>query len=117
MPTASALTWMGTIFYVDDAVLIARSLEELQLMLNVCQQWAEKNRMFINVNKTKIVVFLEDSVTRNARQRFNFTLTPAFPTPLPEATRIQMRQELWLHKHTTSAIKERIRIPAHSLDL
>ena len=73
--------------------------------------------MSINVNKTKIVVFLEDSVTRNARQRFNCTLTSAFPTPLPEATRIQMRQELWLHKHTTSAIKERIRIPAHSLDL
>jgi len=86
-------------------------------MLNVCQQWAEKNRMFINVNKTKIVVFLEDSVTRNARQRFNFTLTPAFPIPLPEATRIQMRQELWLRKHTTSAIKERVRIPASSLGL
>ena len=33
MPTASALTWMGTIFYVDDAVLIARSPEDLQLML------------------------------------------------------------------------------------
>ena len=53
MPTASALTWMGTIFYVDDAVLMARSPEELQLMLNACQQWAEKNRMSINVNKTK----------------------------------------------------------------
>jgi hypothetical protein len=117
MPTSSALTWMGTIFYVDDAVLIARSPEELQRMLNVCQQWAEKNRMSINVNKTKIVVFLEDSVTRNIRQRFNFTLTPVFPIPLPEATRIQMRQELWLHKHTTSAIKERVRIPAHSLVL
>ena len=77
MPTASALTWMGTIFYVDDAVLIARSPEELQLMLNACQQWAEKNRMSINVNKTKIVVFLEDPGTRKARQRFNFTLTPA----------------------------------------
>ena len=28
-----------------------------------------------------------------------------------------MRQDLWLHKHTTSAIKERLRIPAHSLGL
>ena len=117
MPTASALAWMGTIFYVDDAVLIARSPEELQLMLNACQQWAEKNRMSINVNKTKIVVFLEDSVTRKARQRFNFTLTPAFPISLPEATRIQMRQEVWLRKHTTSAIKERVRIPASSLGI
>ncbi len=78
MPTASALTWMGTIFYVDDAVLIARSLEELQRMLNVCQQWAEKNRMSIKLT-------------------------------------LHLRQEFWLHKHTTSAIKERVRIPAHSL--
>jgi hypothetical protein len=117
MPTATALTWMGTIFYVDDAVLIARSPEELQLMLNACQQWAEKNRMSINVNKTKIVVFLEDPGTRKARQRFNFTLTPAFPTSLPEATRIQMRQEVLLRKHTTSAIKESVRIPASSLGL
>jgi hypothetical protein len=108
MPTASALTWMGTIFYVDDAVLIARSPDELQLMLNVCQQWAEKNRMFINVNKTKIVVFLEDPLTRKARHWFNFTLTPTFPIALPETTRIQIRQEVCLRKHTPSAIKERV---------
>ena len=73
--------------------------------------------MSINVNKTKIVVFLEDPGTRKARQRFNFTLTPAFPTSLPEATRIQMRQEVLLRKHTTSAIKESVRIPASSLGL
>jgi hypothetical protein len=76
MPTAPALTWMGTIFYVDDAVLIARSPEELQRMLIACQQWAEKNRISINVNKTKVVVLLEDPATRKARPRFNFTLTP-----------------------------------------
>ena len=73
--------------------------------------------MSINVNKTKVVVFLEDSVTRNARQWFNFTLTPAFPIPLSEATRIQMRQELRLRKHTASATQECVRIPAHSLGL
>jgi len=33
MPTAPMLAWIGTIFYVDDAVLIARSLEELQRIL------------------------------------------------------------------------------------
>ena len=71
--------------------------------------------MSININKTKIVVFLEDPSTRKARQRFNFTLTPAFQTSLPEATRIQMRQEVLLRKHTTSVIKERVRIPASSL--
>ena len=117
MPTASTLTWMGTIFYVDDAVLIARSPDELQRMLNVCQQWAEKNRMSINVNKTKVVVFLEDPLTRTARHRFNFNLTSAFPIALPEATRIQIRQEVWLRKHTTSAIKENVRVSAGTLGL
>jgi len=107
MPTAPVLTWMGTIFYVDDAVLIARSPEELQRMLNVCQEWAERNRMSINVNKTKVVVFLEDPAMRNARPRFNFTLTPAFPVPLPAKTRIKVRQELRLHRPTTSAAQER----------
>ena len=59
--------------------------------------------MFINVNKTKIVVFLEDPLTRKARHWFNFTLTPAFPIALPETTRIQIRQEVCLRKHTPSA--------------
>ena len=51
MPTAPTLAWMVSIFYVDDAVLIARSPEELHRMLDVCQGWAEQNRMSINVNK------------------------------------------------------------------
>jgi hypothetical protein len=57
MPTAPTLAWMGTIFYVDDAVLIARSPEELQRMLDVCQGWADKTRMSINVHKTKVECF------------------------------------------------------------
>jgi hypothetical protein len=117
MPTAPVLTWMGTIFYVDDAVLIARSPEELQRMLNVCQEWAERNRMSINVNKTKVVVFLEDPAMRNARPRFNFTLTPAFPVPLPAKTRIKVRQELRLHRPITSATQESVRVPKYSLGL
>jgi len=72
--------------------------------------------MSINVNKTKVVVFLEDPATRKARLRYNFTLTPAFPVQLPEGMRIEMRQEL-RHKHTISAIQESIRIPAHILGL
>ena len=117
MPTAPALTWMGAIFYVDDAVLIAHSPEELQRMLNVCQELAERNRMSINVNKAKVVVFLEAPAMRQARPRFNFTLTPAFPVPLPDKTRIKVRQELRLHRHTTSAAMESVRIPRYSLGL
>jgi hypothetical protein len=86
-------------------------------MLNVCQEWAERNRMSINVNKTKVVVLLEDPAMRNARPRFNFTLTPAFPVPLPAKTRIKVRQELWLHRPTTSAAQESVRIPKYSSGL
>ena len=86
-------------------------------MLNVCQEWAERNRKSINVNKTKVVVFLEDPAMRNARPRFNFTLTPAFPVPLPAKTRIKVRQELRLHRPTTSATQESVRIPKYSLGL
>ena len=70
--------------------------------------------MPINVNKTKVVVFLEAPAMRQARPRFNFTLTPAFPVLLPEKTRIKVRQELRLHRHTTSAGMESVRIPRHS---
>ena len=73
--------------------------------------------MSININKTKVVVFLEDPAMRNARPRFNFILTPAFPVPLPAKTRIKVRQELWLHRPTTRAAQESVRIPAHSLGL
>jgi hypothetical protein len=73
--------------------------------------------MPINVNKTKVVVFLEAPAMRQARPRFNFTLTSAFPVPLPEKTRIKVRQELRLHRHTTSAGMESVRIPRHSLGL
>ena len=86
-------------------------------MLHVCQEWAERNRMSINVNKTKVVVFLEDPAMRNARPRFDFTLTPAFPVQLPANTRIKVRQELRVHRLTTSAAQESVRIPQHSLGL
>ncbi len=86
-------------------------------MLNVCQEWAERNRMSINVNKTKVVVFMENLAMRNARPRFDFTLTPAFPVPLPAKTRIKVRQELRLHRPTTSATQESVRIPKYSLGL
>ena len=73
MPTAPALVWMGTILKVDDAVLMARSPKELQLMLDVCQESAERNRMSINVYKTKVVVFLEVPAVRKVWPRYNFT--------------------------------------------
>ena len=60
---------------------------------------------------------LEAPAMRQARPRFKFTLTPAFPVLLPEKTRIKVRQEVRLHRHTTSAAMESVRIPQHSLGL
>jgi hypothetical protein len=57
MPIATTRKRKGTIFYVDDAVLIACSPDDLQRMLDVCQEWVEKNRMSINVHKTKVECF------------------------------------------------------------
>ena len=56
-------------------------------MLDRCQLWAEKNRLLINVNKTKVMVVYENPTIRAARRRFTFTLSPTFPTPLePKAS-------------------------------
>jgi hypothetical protein len=73
--------------------------------------------MSINVNKTKVVVFLEAPAMRNERPRFNFTLTLTFPVPLPAKTRIKVRQELRLHRLTTSAVQKSVRIPQYTLGL
>jgi hypothetical protein len=60
--------------------MIARSPGELQLILDVRQGWSEKNRKSINVNKTKLVMFLEVPDVGDMRPRFAFTLSQAFPT-------------------------------------
>ena len=112
MPTAPILAWIGTIFYVDDAVLIARSPAELQRMLNACQAWAEKSRMTINVGKTKAVVFLENPAVRAARPPFTFTLSQSFPTPLSVESRIKTKIEMRLRRHSPAAAQEIVRIPA-----
>ena len=70
--------------------------------------------MSIIVNKTKVVVSLEVPAVRKVRLRFNFTLAPAFPTPLPEKTRIKVRRELRLRRHATSAAQENVKIPVNS---
>jgi hypothetical protein len=64
-----------------------------------------------------VVVFLEDPAMRNTRPQFNFTLTQAFPVPLPAKTQIKVRQELRLHRPTTRAAQESVRIPEYSLGL
>jgi len=52
------LRWIGGILYVDDLCLISADARELQMMINTCQQWSEKARMQLSVDKTKIMCFL-----------------------------------------------------------
>lgn len=44
-------------FYADDSVLVAPSPSALQLMLDICTQWAHDYEMLFNVKKTKCCVF------------------------------------------------------------
>ena len=50
---------MVSLFYVDDLALMSICLRELQSILHVCQQWSIRNRMQINTEETKIIVFFE----------------------------------------------------------
>ena len=115
MPSVSVLVWIGTIFYVDDAIIIARSPSQLQAMLNRCQQWAEKNRLSINVNKTKVMVFFENPTVRAARQRFRFTLSPSFPTPLDPKTHILTKIAQRYRRHTALQPAEFAVVPPNTL--
>ena len=42
-----------TLMYMDDAVILANSVEELQDMMNIVEEWAEMEGMELSVNKTK----------------------------------------------------------------
>lgn len=41
-------TWVGSLAFVDDLVLLYRIPDELQNMLDTCQRWCEKARIEIN---------------------------------------------------------------------
>jgi len=80
--------WIGAFLYVDDMVRIARSPTQLQHMIDAGQAWSERNRMKINNDKTKIMVFYETLAQRSSRHPSLFWLTPRLslnnpPNPLP----------------------------------
>ena len=49
--------YIGILLYADDLVLIADSIEELQKMANIIESWCNKNRLIINIKKTKTIYF------------------------------------------------------------
>ena len=60
--------WVGCILYVDDLALISTDPNELQAMIDFCQEWGERSRMQINAQKSKVVAFHEDRATQLARR-------------------------------------------------
>ncbi|XP_053393694.1 uncharacterized protein LOC128555443 [Mercenaria mercenaria] len=53
------------LFYADDLVLIAESEEELQGLMDVLSGWCSRNRMSVNMDKTKVMHFRNNSVSRS----------------------------------------------------
>ena len=58
-------TFINHLFYSDDLVLITESESDLQSLLDVLSVWCGKNCMLINSNKTKVIHFRNQSVTRS----------------------------------------------------
>lgn len=48
---------LSLLLFADDAALIARSAEDLQILLNILDVYLEKKKMRLNIQKTEIVVF------------------------------------------------------------
>jgi len=116
--------WIGGLFYVDDLALMSTCPRELQAMLHVCQEWSFRNRMQINTQKTKVMVFFEAPSLHKARggkHRPGPTLPPfhihaPFPTSSPcsylvtevlqfEYLGLILDPKLTMHLATTEAIR------------
>ena len=49
--------WLQVLLYADDGALLAESSDDLQRMLDVLKVYCGRWRMFVNLPKTKLVVF------------------------------------------------------------
>ena len=43
--------------FADDIVLVSESPENLQMLIDMCQRWAQDNKMEFNTSKCKVMVF------------------------------------------------------------
>lgn len=50
-------TKIFTLIYADDLVLVAENGEDLNRMLKSLQKWTDKNKMEVNISKSKIMIF------------------------------------------------------------
>ena len=50
--------------FADDIVLVSESVENLQMLINICESWAQENKMVFNTSKCKVMVFNRPSSLR-----------------------------------------------------
>ena len=63
--------------FVDDIATVADGTEYLQLMLNELKKFNRKNRMVVNINKTKIMVF-RNGGKLNKWEKFKYKGVPKY---------------------------------------
>ena len=59
------------LLYADDTVLLAESESDLQKALTAAQNYCEKWKLHVNLDKTKIVIFSKGKVTKHCDFKFN----------------------------------------------
>ncbi|KAI5743687.1 hypothetical protein M8J77_021086 [Diaphorina citri] len=68
------------LLYADDLVLLSNKEEELQKMLNVLEEYCNLNKLEVNVEKTKIVVFRRKGKLRS-NLKFHYRQIPVEIVP------------------------------------
>ena len=58
---------LAILLYADDVVILAESEEDFQRILDVLSQWCNKNELFVNPEKSKVVHFRPKSVSSNEK--------------------------------------------------
>jgi len=92
-PGSTTHIWIGGLLYVDDLAVMSICSRELQSMLHSCQHWSIRNRMQINTEKSKIMVFFETPALLStgggqhhpSSTMFIFHVYSPFPTSNPRS--------------------------------
>jgi hypothetical protein len=59
---------LSLLFFADDAVLIGKSPEELQILLGILEEYLNRKKLVLNINKTEIMVFREIRVNNDCQK-------------------------------------------------
>lgn len=61
-------SYINHLFYADDLVLMAENENDLQCLLDILSNWGKRNCMRVNLSKTKIIHFRNQSVANSSFQ-------------------------------------------------